>query len=55
LSYERLFKTDKQQSDAQKIAAMEYFQKVLQLDPADAQATEVVNELKKPEVKKKVK
>lgn len=51
LSYERLFKTDKQQSDVQKSAAMDYFQKVLQLDPADSQATEVITELKKPEFK----
>jgi len=51
LSYERLFKTDKQQSDIQKTAALEYFQKVLQLDPADAQALEVVTELKRPPVK----
>jgi len=51
LSYDRLFKTDKQESDVQKKVAMDYFQKVLLLDPADAQANEVITELKKPEYK----
>jgi tetratricopeptide (TPR) repeat protein len=50
---ERLLKTDKQQSEALKNTTMEYFQKVLTLDPADAQATEVITELKKPEAKKR--
>ena len=52
LNYERLLKTDKQQAEAMKNTTMEYFQKVLQLDPTDVQSTEVITELKKPEYKK---
>lgn len=52
LNSERLLKTDKQQSEALRKTTMEYFQKVLQLDPADSQAIKVITELKKPEYKK---
>ena len=51
LSYDRLLKTDKQQAEEQKKTAMNYFEKVLQIDPADAQSNLVLEQLKKPEVK----
>ena len=47
LSCDRLFKSGNQQSEAQKNATIAYFQKVLELDPLDEQATYVINELKK--------
>lgn len=52
LNYDRLLKTDKQQAEVMKNMAMEYFQKVLQLNPSDSQAIEVITDLKKPEGKK---
>jgi tetratricopeptide (TPR) repeat protein len=52
LNSERLAKTDKQQADELKKATMDYFMKVLQLDPADKQANESVELLKKVEAQK---
>jgi tetratricopeptide (TPR) repeat protein len=54
----RLQKTDKQQAELLRNTAVDYFQKVLQLDPADALANEFMTELKrldsqKPAPKKK--
>lgn len=46
LNGERLVKTDKQQSEALKATSIEYFRKILALDPADAQALEVFRQLK---------
>ncbi len=43
---ERLAKTDKQQSEALKVKSVEYFKKILALDPADTQALEVFRQLK---------
>ncbi len=54
LSYYRLRETDKQKADVQKNTAREYFQKVLQLDTADEQATYVIDELKKIDAPKPV-
>lgn len=49
LNYERLQKSDKQQAEALKNTAIDYFQKILQLDPGDANANEFINALKKNE------
>ena len=46
LNGERLVKSDKQQSAALKAKSVEYFRKILVLDPADAQALEVIKQLK---------
>lgn len=55
LTYDRLYKTDKQQSEEQKKATLEYFEKVLQLDPTDEQAAYVIKVLKKSDVPRKIK
>ena len=54
LNYDRLRETDKQKADAQKNAAREYFQKVLQLDPTDEHATYAMDVLKKIDAPKPV-
>ena len=46
LKGERLAKTDKQQSEELKAKSVEYFKKILALDPADVQALEVFRQLK---------
>jgi biopolymer transport protein ExbD len=46
VNYERLNKTEKQQAEELKKATMDYFLKILQLDPADKQAKESVDALK---------
>lgn len=46
LNGERLAKTDKKKSEALKATSIEYFRKILALDPADSQALEVFKQLK---------
>ncbi len=46
LKSERIVKTDKRQSEALEATSIEYFRKILVLDPADAQASEVIRQLK---------
>jgi hypothetical protein len=46
LNSERLVKSDKIQSEALKNTSIDYFRKILQLDPNDAQALEVFKNLK---------
>jgi tetratricopeptide (TPR) repeat protein len=53
LNYYRLSKTDKQQAEEYKKATMDYFLKVLQLDPTNKKANESVDALKKIEAQKK--
>jgi len=52
LNYERLQKSDKQQAEALKNTAVDYFQKIIQLDPGDVNANEFINALKKAEAKR---
>lgn len=46
LNCERLVKTDKQQSEELKATSIDYFRKILALDPSDSQAQEVLKQLK---------
>jgi len=46
LNCERLVKTDKQQSEEFKATSIDYFRKILALDPSDSQAQEVLKQLK---------
>jgi len=46
LNGERLTKADKVQSEALKASSIDYFRKILAIDPADAQALEVFSKLK---------
>jgi tetratricopeptide (TPR) repeat protein len=46
LNSERLIKTDKKQSLAYKATSIDFFKKILALDPSDAQALEVMRQLK---------
>ena len=46
LNSERLAKTDNQQSETLKAKSVECFKKILVIDPADAQALEVIRQLK---------
>jgi tetratricopeptide (TPR) repeat protein len=46
LSSERLFKADIKQSEALKVTSIDYFRKILKLDPNDAQALDVFKKLK---------
>ncbi len=46
LNSERIVKSDKKQSDVLKASSIDYFRKILEIDPADAQALEVFKKLK---------
>jgi len=48
LNSERIVKTDKKESEVLKSTSIDYFKKILLMDPADAQALEVFKKLKIP-------